>query len=63
MGQEGDQVSMISGVSCSNSASYAYQAQPPPAKPNQPQAQREDTVHLSQAAKAAGDVDRDGDSH
>ena len=55
---------MINGVSGASPLSYAYQNQPtqsqPPAKPLALSVQ--DSVVLSSAAKATGDVDHDGDS-
>ncbi len=55
---------MISGVNSASSSSSDYQTQPahsqPPAK--QGASSGQDSVELSNAAKASGDVDHDGDS-
>jgi hypothetical protein len=54
---------MISSISSSSSVSQAYTAQPAtPKPPNKKPASTEDSVQLSSAAKATGDVDHDGDS-
>jgi hypothetical protein len=55
---------MVSGVTSASSPSSDHQTQPahsqPPAKP--PASSGQDSVQLSSAAKASGDVDHDGDS-
>jgi hypothetical protein len=59
-------MSAISSISSANPVSSAKSAPPPAPKPAQQKAAPpQDTVHLSDAAKAAalGDVDHDGDSH
>jgi len=55
---------MISPLSHPPADSYTpSQPTQPPAPPQKPQP-KEDTVHISEAAKAAsGDADQDGDSH
>jgi len=59
-------MSAISSISSAYPVSSTQISQPPAPKPAQQKAAPpEDTVHLSDAAKAAalGDVDNDGDSH
>jgi hypothetical protein len=52
-----------SSISSASSISQAYPAQPVTPKPvDKKPASTQDSVHLSDAAKAAGDVDHDGDS-
>ena len=60
----GSNPKMVSGVTSASSPSSDHQTQPahsqPPAKP--PASSGQDSVQLSSAAKASGDVDHDGDS-
>lgn len=53
--------SIAGGAGCSHTAASASSAQPRPQASSTPS--KQDTVHLSQAAKAALDKDNDGDSH
>jgi hypothetical protein len=54
---------MVSGISSASPVSQAYPAPPAATKPaDKKPASTQDSVQLSDAAKAAGDMDHDGDS-
>ena len=53
---------MISGVNGASSVSYDQKIQPTQPQPAKPVSSGQDSVELSGAAKAGGDVDHDGDS-
>jgi hypothetical protein len=53
---------MISGVNGASSVSYDQKVQPAQPQPVKQVSAGQDSVELSGAAKAGGDVDHDGDS-
>ena len=58
-------MSAISSISSAYPISITESPTPPAPKPapHKAASPQQDTVHLSAAAKALGDVDHDGDSH